>query len=32
MWRAQTTVGEIAQYVLEKLYNYGKAIGYLNGA
>lgn len=32
MWRAQTTVGEIARYVLEKLYHYGKAIGFLNGS
>jgi hypothetical protein len=32
MWRAQTSVGEIARYVLEKLYHYGKAIGFLNGA
>lgn len=31
MWRAQTSVGEIARYVLEKLYQYGKAIGFLNG-
>jgi DNA (cytosine-5)-methyltransferase 1 len=31
MWRAQTTVGEIAKYVLEKLYHYGRAIGFLNG-
>lgn len=32
MWRAQTSVGEIAKYALEKLYHYGKAIGFLNGA
>jgi len=32
MWRAQTSVGEIARYVLEKLYQYGKAIGFLNGS
>ncbi len=31
MWRAQTSVGDIARYVLEKLYHYGKAIGFLNG-
>ena len=31
MWRAQASVGEIAKYVLEKLYQYGKAIGFLNG-
>ena len=31
MWRTQTSVGEIARYVLEKLYLYGKAIGFLNG-
>ncbi len=31
MWRAQTSVGEIAKYVLDKLYHYGKAIGFLNG-
>jgi hypothetical protein len=32
MWRASTTTGEIARYVLEKLYNYGRAIGFLNGS
>jgi len=32
MWRASTNTGEIARYVLEKLYNYGKAIGFLNGS
>ncbi len=32
MWRAATSTGEIARYALEKLYNYGKAIGFLNGA
>jgi DNA (cytosine-5)-methyltransferase 1 len=31
MWRATTNVGEIARYVLEKLYSYGRAIGFLNG-
>lgn len=31
MWRAQTSVGEIAKYALDKLYHYGKAIGFLNG-
>jgi hypothetical protein len=31
MWRAEGSVGEIARYVLEKLYQYGKAIGFLNG-
>ncbi|MDC3957612.1 hypothetical protein [Polyangium jinanense] len=31
MWRVETSVGDIARYVLEKLYQYGKAIGYLNG-
>ena len=31
MWRSQVGVAAIAQYVLEKLYQYGKAIGYLNG-
>jgi hypothetical protein len=31
MWRGQTSVGDIARYVLEKLYHYGKAIGFLNG-
>ncbi len=31
MWRAETSVGEIAQYFLQKLYHYGKAIGFLNG-
>ncbi len=32
MWRSKATSGEIACYVLEKLQNYGKAIGLLNGA
>lgn len=32
MWRARTGVAEIASYVLTKLYQYGKAIGFLNGA
>lgn len=32
MWRAKTTSGEIAKYVLEKLRNYGKVIKFLNGA
>ena len=32
MWRAASNTGEIARYVLEKLYNYGKAIGFLNGS
>lgn len=31
MWRATTSVAEIAKYALEKLYHYGKAIGFLNG-
>lgn len=31
MWRAQTGVGDIAKYALEKLYNYGRSIGFLNG-
>jgi DNA (cytosine-5)-methyltransferase 1 len=31
MWRSSATSGEIARYVLEKLRNYGKAIGFLNG-
>ena len=30
MWRAEASVGEIARYFLEKLYHYGKAIGFLN--
>jgi hypothetical protein len=29
MWRKKTGRAEIANYVLSKLYNYGKAIGYL---
>ncbi|MCG2577831.1 hypothetical protein LZ012_12600 [Dechloromonas sp. XY25] len=29
MWRKKTGRAEIANYVLTKLYNYGKAIGYL---
>jgi hypothetical protein len=29
MWRKKTSRAEIANYVLTKLYNYGKAIGYL---
>lgn len=31
MWRARTSRAEIANYVLTKLYNYGRAIGFLNG-
>lgn len=30
MWRRRTGRAEIANYVLGKLYNYGKAIGYLS--
>lgn len=30
MWRAKTSRAEIANYVLTKLYNYGRAIGFLN--
>jgi DNA (cytosine-5)-methyltransferase 1 len=30
MWRKKTSQAEIANYVLTKLYNYGKAIGLLN--
>jgi hypothetical protein len=30
MWRRKTSRAEIANYVLGKLYNYGKAIGYLS--
>lgn len=30
MWRRKTGRAEIANYVLGKLYNYGKAIGYLS--
>ena len=30
MWRKKTGRAEIANYVLSKLYNYGKAIGYLS--
>lgn len=30
MWRRKTGRAEIANYVLTKLYNYGKAIGYLS--
>jgi hypothetical protein len=30
MWRKKTGRAEIANYVLGKLYNYGKAIGYLS--
>jgi energy-coupling factor transporter ATP-binding protein EcfA2 len=29
MWRTKTSRAEIANYTLTKLYNYGKAIGYL---
>lgn len=29
MWRAKTSRAEIANYVLTKLFNYGRAIGYL---
>ena len=32
VWRATTAAGPIAQHVLEKLYNYGRAIGFLYGA
>jgi hypothetical protein len=31
MWRSEVTLGEVARYFLEKLYQYGKAIGFLNG-
>lgn len=31
MWRSEVSVGEVARYFLEKLYQYGKAIGFLNG-
>lgn len=31
MWRARTSRAEIANYVLTKLFNYGKAIGFLSG-
>lgn len=30
MWRKRTGRAEIANYALQKLYNYGKAIGYLS--
>lgn len=30
MWRRKTGRAEIANYVLTKLFNYGKAIGYLS--
>ncbi|MDX2155316.1 MAG: hypothetical protein SFW09_02305 [Hyphomicrobiaceae bacterium] len=30
MWRARTSRAEIANYVLTKLYNYGRAIGFLS--
>lgn len=30
MWRKKTSRAEIANYVLTKLFNYGKAIGYLS--
>lgn len=30
MWRKKTGRAEIANYVLTKLYNYGKAVGYLS--
>ncbi|QCR33722.1 hypothetical protein [Lysinibacillus sp. SGAir0095] len=30
MWRSQTSRAEIANYTLTKLYNYGKAIGFLS--
>ncbi len=29
MWRSDTTRSEIANYVLTKLFNYGRAIGFL---
>lgn len=29
MWRKKTSRAEIANYVLTKLYNYGKAVGYI---
>jgi DNA (cytosine-5)-methyltransferase 1 len=29
MWRTDTTRSEIANYVLNKLFNYGKAIGFI---
>jgi DNA (cytosine-5)-methyltransferase 1 len=32
MWRQKTSRAEIANYVLTKLYNYGHAIGFLNGS
>jgi hypothetical protein len=32
MWCAQTSRGEIANYVLKKLAAYGKAIGFLSPA
>lgn len=31
MWRAEVERAQIAQYVLEKLESYGRAIGFLNG-
>lgn len=31
MWRLKTSRAEIASYVLTKLYNYGRAIGFLDG-
>ncbi len=32
MWRKKTGRAEVANYVLGKLYNYGKAIGYLSSS
>ncbi len=32
MWRAEVDRAAIAKYTLEKLVNYGRAIGFLNGA
>jgi hypothetical protein len=29
MWRMDTTCSEIANYVLTKLFNYGRAIGFI---
>ena len=30
MWRARTSRAEIANYVLTKIFNYGRAIGFLS--
>ena len=30
MWRTKTSKAEISNYTLNKLYNYGKALGYIN--